>query len=149
MTTQAGYHCSDRADLADHLQFGPDGCLCLALDARMASMYLRGGLDAMHCLYAVSWDSADVTAAGEAEIIAAWQAIYPRREWDESRLPIWDAAKDCKVRAALRAAGYDALVYGDSHEGCEDETTELMVRPASLRIVGREEVRYCEEAANG
>lgn len=146
--TQTGYHCSPLADLSDRLRIGDGWTFCVADDTAIARLYLRGG-DAIHHLYTVEWDASDVSAAGEAEIIAAWRQVFPRREWDESRLPIWDAVKTPRVRAALLAAGYDALAYGDSHNGCDYETTEFLRRPASLRIMAREIITCEEEATNG
>lgn len=135
MATRTGYHCSPVAGL----QF-VDG-LCVADDRDSASSYLRSGLDATHYLYTVAWDATDVTTADEATMIAVWERITGRKH-DEGEISTWDVAKNRKVRAALVAEDYTALVYGDSHEGYEYETTDFLRLPATLRVVAVEEITY-------
>jgi hypothetical protein len=131
-----GYHCSPRADLADALLIGGGRTLCVADDQAVARLYLRGG-EATHTLYAVEWGG-DVRVADEADLIAAWKRVTGRKEYDPAALPVWEAAKNPKVRSDLMATGYDAVAYGDSHDGLDYETTEFLRRPESLRIVAKE-----------
>lgn len=121
-----GYHCSPKSELTIR-----DG-FCVADDSNVAAMYRRGG-DVSHYLYSITWGD-DVSVASEAEMIATWERIT-KRTHDEAELSTWDVAQNGKVRKALIEAGYEAICYGDSHDGCNYETTDFMTIPATLKIV--------------
>ena len=127
-----GYHCSPSATLT----FAAGRTLCVADDANVAAMYLRGGDDVAHYLYTVEWDDTLPVASG-AEMIAAWSRIH-RREHDEGEIPTYEVAKDRRVRAALIAAGFAAVEYGDTHEGLSYTTTEFFRPSESVRVVRTE-----------
>ncbi len=129
-----GYHCSPSSDLTPHAN------LCVADDRDIASAYRRGCDGVAHYLYTFSWNDSGVAVADEATLIAAWERVTGR-EHDESAISTWDVAKNRSVRAALLADGYDAIAYGDSHEGCNYETTDFLRLPASLKVEAKEAVQ--------
>jgi hypothetical protein len=141
-TTALGYHCSPDADFVPAI--GGGKTLCVADDAAVASLYLRGG-KATHYLHTFAWDAGEMVVADERAIVDTYLRVTGRREYDPSQYPIWDVVKMPKVFAALVAEGYDALVYEDSHEGCNYTTTEFLRQPASLRLVETKQVGRDEE----
>ncbi len=136
-----GFHCSPVANLVPEI--GGGRTLCVGDDRGIAASYLRGGLDTTHYLYTFEYPGRGLSIATEADIITAWEAAKGRKH-NEMTTAIWDAVKVPAVRAALIAAGFEAVRYGDSHEGCDYETTEFLAPVESLRITGVEEVRYTD-----
>lgn len=127
-----GYHCS--TDAALQLRNN----LCVADDKNVAAMYRRSGAES-HSLYTLAWDDADIQIADEATLIATFEQLTGKPH-DEAEVATWDVAKAVMVRKALLAQGFSAIVYGDSHEGCNYETTDFLALPQSLQIVSKEEV---------
>lgn len=137
VTLERGYHCSPNASLV------PTASLCVADDRNLAAMYLRGG-DITHYLYTFTWLASDITVADERALIETWERLTGRTH-DEGEVATWRVAKNKKVRAALLAEGYDAISYGDTHAGCNYETTEFLRLPASLHIESTEVIPYVSE----
>jgi len=107
-------------------EFGGGKSLCLTDDLAIAESYLRGGLTARHYTYEASWESANLATERELEAIVA--SLGWTIEDDFYGQP-YKAMKNAKVRAAVLAADYDGVVYEDTHEGCNYETTELLREP--------------------
>lgn len=109
---------------------GPGKTLCLTDDLAIAEMYLRGGLGVRHYTYLASWDSANL--ATESELSEIVESLGWTLEDRFDGQP-YKAMKNDKVRAAVLAAGFDGVVYEDTHEGCNYETTELLREPEGFR----------------
>lgn len=105
---------------------GSGKSLCLTDDLAIAEMYLRGGLDARHYTYQASWDAANL--ASESDLSAIVESLGWSIE-DKFDCQPYKAMKNAKVCAAVLAAGFDGVVYEDTHEGCNYQTTELLREP--------------------
>lgn len=103
--------------------------LCLADDINVAKLYLRG--TGTHYIYRASWDGASL--ANEADIWAAAKKLG----WTPGRFEEqpYRAMKKLEVRQALADAGFDGASYGDTHDGLNYETTELIRRPEGFSFV--------------
>jgi hypothetical protein len=128
------YHCSPIKDLSPVASVARS--LCLADDRDIAAAYLRG--DAEHYLHEATWDSASI--ASESELHAICKTIGVRiGEGLE-----YEATKKSAVRQAIVDAGFDAVRYGDTHEGCNYECVEFFAIPAGfvfrcVEVIGDDE----------
>jgi len=124
------FHCSPIADLSP--SFSVERSFCVANDSDIAAAYLRGVGD--HYLYRASWSSACI--ADEADLHELCEEIGVKiGEGLE-----YEATKKTVVRQAIVDAGFDAVEYGDTHEGCNYQCIEFFAKPEGFAIVQQETI---------